>query len=79
MQGYGVITKKGAAGKFVSEYSSGRLLLILISAYWAAIKGLPEMWRKRKDIKRLTKVTNKEFSMWLRQYGIGVKELSLKD
>ncbi len=79
MQGYGVITKKGAAGKFVSEYSSGQLLLIVIRAYWAAMKGLPEMWRKRKDIKRLSKVTNKEFSMWLRQYGIGVKELSLKD
>lgn len=79
LQAYGAITKRGAAGKFVNEYSSKQLVIILIKAYWAALKGFPEMWGKRKEIMSMTKVSKAEFVGWLREYRIGVKELSLKE
>ncbi len=78
-QAYGAIGKKGAAGKFVDEYSRRMLLGLMMKAYISAIKHLPEMWKKRKQIKKISKVSNKDFATWLKIYGIGVRELSLKE
>lgn len=79
LQTYGAITKKGAAGRFVNEYSFRMLIVVLIKAYLSAIKHLPEMIRKRKEIKKLTKIDKKKFLLWLDRFGIGVRELSLKE
>ena len=79
LQAYGVVAKKGAAGRFVDEYSSRMLIVVLVKAYLSAIKHLPEMIRKRKEIKKLTKIDKKKFLLWLDRFGIGVRELSLKE
>lgn len=78
-QGYGALAKKGASGRFVSEYSRLKLFQILLRAYIEAIRGFPEMWSKRKEIKRITKVRKREFASWLKRFGISARELSLKE
>ena len=78
-QAYGAITNKGAAGRFVDEYSCRILLMVIMRAYVSAIRHIPEMWTKRKKIKKIAKAGRKEFTMWFRHFGIGVRELSLKE
>ncbi|MBU1205384.1 MAG: glycosyltransferase family 2 protein [Proteobacteria bacterium] len=78
-QGYGALSGRGAAGKFSQEYSHFHLLRILLKAYASAIQGLPKMWKKRKAIKKLTKVNLEEILSWFNRFGITVQEISLKD
>jgi GT2 family glycosyltransferase len=78
-QGYGALSGRGAAGKFSQEYSPFHLLRILVKAYASAIQGLPKMWRKRKAVKKLTKVNSEEILSWFDRFGITVQEISLKD
>jgi hypothetical protein len=79
LQGYGALTGRGAAGKFSQEYSRWQLLGVLAKAYGSAIQGLPKMWKKRKEIKKLTRVKEKEILSWFKQFGISAREISLKE
>jgi GT2 family glycosyltransferase len=79
LQGYGALTGRGAAGKFTHTYSPFYLLRILIKAYGSAIRGLPRMWEKRKEVKRMTRVADAEFRSWFRRFGISARELSWKE
>ncbi len=78
-QGYGALVGRGAAGKFSQEYSHFHLLNILVKAYAAAIKGLPKMWKKRKEMKKLTRVSKEEILSWFYRFGISAREISLKE
>lgn len=78
-QGYGALSGRGAAGRFSQEYSPFHLLRILIKSYSSAIQGLPKMWRKRKAVKKLTRVDAEEILSWFNRFGISVQEISLKD
>lgn len=79
LQGYGALVGQGAAGKFTQEYSHFRLLAVLIKAYFSAFQGLPKMWKKRKEIKKLTRVNKKEVLSWFHRFGISAREISLKE
>lgn len=79
LQGYGALAGRGAAGRFSQEHSHFNLLNILVKAYAAAIKGLPKMWKKRKEMKKLTQVSKGEIVSWFTRFGISVQEISLKD
>jgi GT2 family glycosyltransferase len=79
LQGYGALAGRGAAGKFRQEYSGIHLLRILVQAYISAILGLPKMWKKRKKIKKLTRVNEKEILSWFKRFGISAREISLKE
>jgi GT2 family glycosyltransferase len=79
LQGYGALTGRGAAGKFSQEYSRWQLLRILVKAYVSAIQGLPKMWKKRKEMKKLTRVNKKEILSWFNRFGISAREISLKE
>jgi len=79
LQGYGALTGRGAAGKFSQEHSRWQLLRILGKSYISAIQGLPKMWKKRKEIKKLTRVKEKEILSWFRRFGISAREISLKE
>lgn len=79
LQGYGALVGRGAAGKFSQEYSPFSLLKILLRAYVSASQGLPKMWRKRKEIRKLTKVSQKEIYSWFNQFGISAREISWKE
>ena len=79
LQAYGAITNKGAAGRFVDEYSCRILLIVIMRAYVSAIRHIPRCGLNEKKIKKIAKAGRKEFTMWFRHFGIGVKELSLKE
>jgi GT2 family glycosyltransferase len=78
-QGYGALVGRGAAGKFSESYSPGKLFHILMKAYLAAFRGLPGMWKKRREIKRRTRVSEREIRTWFRRFGMSVREISWKD
>ena len=79
LQGYGALTGRGAAGKFSQEHSRWQLLRILVKAYVSAIQGLPKMWKKRKEMKKLTRVNRAEILNWFNRFGISAREISLKE
>jgi GT2 family glycosyltransferase len=78
-QGYGALSGRGAAGKFSQEYSCWQLLQILLKAYISAIRGLPKMWEKRKEMKKLTRVSKEEIRGWFTRFGISGREIALKE
>ena len=78
-QAYGALTHRGAAGKFTEIYSPLRLMGILLKAYGSGLRYLPRMWRKRRLLKRLKKVTYGEIFSWFRRFGIPGREIALRD
>ncbi|MDP8234934.1 MAG: glycosyltransferase family 2 protein [Candidatus Erginobacter occultus] len=79
LQAYGALAGKGAAGAFAREYSPFSLPVILFRAHLSALKGLPRMWRKRREIRREKKVSNREFYRWLKRFRLTARELALKE
>lgn len=79
LQGYGAFTGRGAAGKFSQEYSRFLLLRVLLKAYAAALWGMPKMWRKRKEMKKLIRVSKEEILNWFDRFGISARKISLQD
>ena len=79
LQGYGALVGRGAAGRFSEAYSPGKLLQILLKAYLAAFRGLPGMWKKRNEMKRRTRVSQREIRSWFHRFGMSAREISWKD
>jgi len=79
LQAYGALTHRGAAGKFTKIYSPLQLVGILLRAYGSGLRYLPRMWRKRKLLKPLKKVTYGEIFSWFRRFGIPGREISLRE
>jgi GT2 family glycosyltransferase len=78
-QAYGVISGKGAAGRSASEYSFWQLALSIIRAYWDALLGIGRVWKERKRMMRLKRVSDQEIDRWFKDYRIPVKEIALRD
>jgi GT2 family glycosyltransferase len=78
-QAYGALTHQGAAGKFTRMYSAPKLMMILFKAYASGLFGLPRMWRKRRQLKALRKVSYGEIFRWFKRFGLGAREISLRD
>jgi len=79
LQAYGALVGQGAAGKFRKEYSALLLLRIFFKAQVSALKGLPKMLRKRKEIKKITRLSSKEIKTLLNRFRMTTKEIALKD
>jgi GT2 family glycosyltransferase len=79
MQGYGALTGKGAGGRLMESTSVFKTLGILMKAYITALCGLGGILRKRREIMKLKRIENREFRAWSRRFGVGVKEVSLKE
>jgi len=79
LQGYGALVGRGAAGRFSEAHSPGKLLRILLKAYLAAFRGLPGMWKKRNEMKRRTRVSQREIRSWFHRFGMSAREISWKD
>ena len=78
-QAYGALSHKGAAGKFTEIYSPWRLIWILFKVYGSGLKGLPIMLKKRKRLRKLRKVSYEDIFYWFKNFGIGAKEISLRN
>ena len=79
LQGYGVITRKGAAGKFAENASVKLIFRTLFNAYISALNGIPDILKKRKIIHKNRKVSKEEIKYLLRSHAISCKEIALKD
>lgn len=78
-QAYGALFGKGASGAFVKERSRIELILVLYKAYCAALRGLPAMLKKRNIVQKRRTITDKEIYDLLERYGIGAREIALKN
>ena len=78
-QAWGALSRRGAAGRFASTHSPLALLAVLLRAYAAALRGLPGAWQKRRAMQRAAASRAWEPIDWLRRYGMGVREIALKD
>jgi len=78
-QAFGALTHRGAAGRFAADHSPFALIIVLLRAYAAALAGLPATWGKRRSIQRDRRVSAWEPITWLRRWGMGVREVALKD
>ena len=79
LQFYGALTRKGSAGRFKEEFTLTELFLTLLRAYFSAVKGLPKMWGRRKEMHKLQKVSNSEVNRWFKKFRISLTELALKE
>lgn len=79
LQGYGVITHRGATGRFAKNESLKLIIKTLFSAYISAFKGLPDILKKRKIIHKNKKITKNDFKRLLSLHAISCKEIALKD
>jgi GT2 family glycosyltransferase len=78
-QAYGALTHRGAAGKFSRNYSPFSLIGILVKAYGSGFRYAPRMWKKRKMLAPLRKVSYGEIFSWFKRFGITAKEISLRN
>lgn len=79
VQAYGVLTGRGAGGRFVESFSAFTLFSILIKVYAGLIFALPGLMSKRRRIKRTTIVSDKEIKAWFKRFGLSASKLVLKD
>lgn len=79
LQSYGALTGIGAAGRFTEQHSPWKLVGVLLRAYFDAMKGSAKMIRKRSALKKIGKTEAKDFSLWIKRFGISAGEISLKD
>jgi GT2 family glycosyltransferase len=79
LQGYGALRKKGASSHLVRSESVFTILGIILKAYISALYKSGRMLRKRRQVMSIKKVTNREISQWFRVFGMGAKEIALKE
>lgn len=79
MQGYGIVTGKGAGSRLVRSGPGAGSAGILVRAYVSAFGNAGKMLGKRKRISKTRRVSIGEVVSWFTKFGIGVKELALKD
>jgi GT2 family glycosyltransferase len=74
-----VFSSRGLAGGVTREHSRWSLFVALLRAYFSGFKGLGSILRKRRDVFRNKKLSNREFYALVRKYRISARELALKD
>ncbi len=77
LQAWGALTGTGAAGRFARETSRARLLRTLLRAQFDGLRGLPRALRARRAVS--VRVPRAEIDRWFREFGIGARELALKE
>ncbi|MBI5642547.1 MAG: glycosyltransferase family 2 protein [Deltaproteobacteria bacterium] len=79
VQGYGILTGKGAGGRFVEDRSKWELIIIVLKSYFAAITGMPSILRKRSFVQKRRKVTAAEVKGWFRKWRLSAAGVALVD
>jgi GT2 family glycosyltransferase len=75
----GALAGKGASGRFAREFSMGTLFRIILKAEIAALGGLPEMLRKRRESGSYRRIRSGEFRDLIRRYALTAREVALTD
>ncbi len=79
LQGYGVLSGRGAGSRMVRSHSVSGSIKVLFKAYLSALKGFGTIRGKRREMKKLKRVGDREMADWFRRFGIGAKEVALKE
>ena len=69
---------QGEAGQFAGQRGWWLLVRCLLRAYWQALAGLPGVWRKRRQVRRARKLSDREFLRLLRRFRISARELAFQ-
>ncbi len=77
LQAWGALSGTGAAGRFARETSRGKLIRTLLRAQIDGLRGLPRALRARREVR--VRVPRAEIDRWFREFGIGARELALKE
>lgn len=79
VQIYGVLSGKGAGGRFAEDFSKARLAMILLKSYSSAFAGLPAVLKKRRQVQGLKKASDSEVAGWFRKFGLSASAVALID
>ncbi len=79
VQAWGMLTGKGSAGRFTEGFSRSEIPRVIFRAYRDALRGLPAMLEKRRAVQKTRKVRERDIINWFRRFGLGARELGLKD
>lgn len=79
IQAWGAMRRRGAAGRFASDYSRAALVALLLRAWAAGLRGLPRAWGKRRAVRQRCRVPVGEAIGWFRRFGMSVGEIALKE
>jgi GT2 family glycosyltransferase len=78
LQAYGALSGKGAAGEFTKGHGALSLIWILIRAYLSALRRLPRMLKRRREIWRDAKLSPSEARLLFKRFAISAREIALK-
>lgn len=73
-----LITQGKKPYSLIGGFSFLSTILILLKAYSSAFRSLPKILKKRKEIKKLRKITQKEYFIFFKKFGISAKEIAAK-
>ncbi len=76
---YAASQKKGSASQLVSSHGWGRSLLTIGWAHLSALRLLPSVLRKRQEIQRTKRLSNREVNALLHRFQIDLRQLTLRD
>lgn len=76
---YGMIARKGAAGRMRESHSVRETASSLLRAYSDALKKGSEMLRKRKEMKRISTLGGLDFLRLLSRFRAGIREVSYNE
>jgi GT2 family glycosyltransferase len=79
LQLWGVVTRRGAAGRLAERTSGGTIAAVLVRAWAAAIVRAPAMLVRRRRQRALRRMTAAEWRRAVRRHRLGLRELALKD
>ncbi|SPP99641.1 Glycosyl transferase, family 2 [Candidatus Sulfobium mesophilum] len=79
LQGYGILTGRGASSRIVRSYSVWEGLKILMRSYSSAFMGCGKILKKRREIMGHKKVSGGDIADWFRRFGISAMEVALKE
>lgn len=71
--------KKGAAGRFKESSSLAAMMKVYLRANVDAFWGLRKMLKKRSQMKPIRKASSREFSIWLKRFGISARDIVLRE
>jgi len=78
MQAYAAYTRQGASSVILKEYSTLRLMALLVQARAAAWSRLPRMMAKRRQIQRTRRIGVREWYDLVSRFKLDAIELALK-
>lgn len=79
VQMIGALSGRGAAGQFFANHPTREVFIIFVRAMVAALNGLPRAWRKRRAVQSTRRISVTDSLAWITRYGMGVREVALKD